>query len=180
MSLKQIVKKVCTIYFGDITLKWFSSLPDDYWANPNIYLGFGTWSLYDNDRFEDKTPFHEQWIVFNFSKPSFDLIEGKIGLGSISFDFITGGWEWEHFDLSLLDFGHAEVSAEFFDGNLSVGSFASIWSPSVSFDIVGVRIELSVEVGAIVAALDVGTGGIFAKGACLWGLGLSIDWQAFL
>lgn len=104
------------------------------------------------------------------------MIEGKIGLGSISFDFITGGWEWEHFDLSLLDFGHAEVSAEFFDGNLSVGSFASIWSPSVSFDIVGVRIELSVEVGAIVAALDVGTGGIFAKGACLWGLGLSIDW----
>ena len=136
----------------------------------------GSWSLYDNDRFEDKTPFHEQWLVFNFSKPSFDLKEGKIGLGSISFDLITGGWEWEHFDLSLLDFGHAEVSAEFFDGNLSVGAFASIWSPSVSFDIFGVRIELSVEVGAIGADLDVGAGGFSAKGAYLWGLGLSIDW----
>ena len=91
-------------------------------------------------------------------------------------DLITGGWEWEHFDLSLLDFGHAEVSAEFSDGNLSVGAFASIWSPSVAFDIFGVRIELSVEVGAIGADLNLGTGGISAKGAFLWGLGLSIEW----
>ena len=48
--------------------------------------------MYDNDRFEDKTPFHEQWIVFNSSKPSFDLKGGNVGLGSISFDLITGGW----------------------------------------------------------------------------------------
>lgn len=27
------------------TPKWFSSLPDDHWANPNIYLGFGTWNV---------------------------------------------------------------------------------------------------------------------------------------
>ena len=67
-------------------------------------------------------------------------------------------------------------TAEFFYGNLSVGAFASIWSPSVSFDILGVRIELSVEAGAIGADLDVGTGVIYAKGAFLLGLGLSIDW----
>ena len=50
--------------------------------NDNIYDDFkyifgyknadGSWSLYDNDRFEDKTPFHEQYIVFKGSKPSFN------------------------------------------------------------------------------------------------------------
>ena len=59
---------------------------------------------------------------------------------------------------------------------MSVGAFASIWSPSVAFDIFGVRIELSVEVGAIGADLNLGTGDISAKGAFLWGLGLSIEW----
>ena len=27
------------------TPKWFSALPDDHWANPNIYLGVGAWNV---------------------------------------------------------------------------------------------------------------------------------------
>ena len=27
------------------TSKWFSSLLDDHWANPNIYLGFENWNV---------------------------------------------------------------------------------------------------------------------------------------
>ena len=136
----------------------------------------GTYSLYDNRRHNPNSVFHEQIISVSTSGPSFDLSGGSVGLGSIGIDGFNGGWEWEYVDLSLLDIGHAEAGAELKNGNLYVGAFASAYSPSVSFKIFGVKIEIGAEVGAIGGKLNVGSGGFSAKGAFGWGLSLSIDW----
>lgn len=110
------------------------------------------------------------------SGPSFDLSEGNIGIGSIGIDLFNGGWEWEHLDLSLLDLGHAEIGAELENGNLYVGAFASAYSPSVTFDIFDIKIEIGAEVGAIGGKLNVDTTGFSAKAAYGWGISLNIDW----
>ena len=136
----------------------------------------GSWSFYDIDRFENKTPFHEQYIVFKGSKPSFNIKERTFGLGSISIDLMTAGWEWDKFDLSIFDFGHLELGLEFVDNELYASAFVSVWSPSVEFKIFGVSFELSFEVGAIGAELNLDNGKIYAKGAYGWGFGISIDW----
>ena len=136
----------------------------------------GTYSLYDNKRHNPNSVFHEQILSISPSGPSFDLTEGNIGLGSIGIDGFNGGWEWEYVDLSLLDIGHAEVGAELKNGNLYVGAFASAYSPSISFKIFGVEIEIGAEVGAIGGKLNVGTGGFSAKAAYGWGLSLNISW----
>ena len=136
----------------------------------------GTYSLYDNRRHNPNSVFHEQIISVSTSGPSFDSSGGSVGLGSIGIDGFNGGWEWEYVDLSLLDIGHAEAGAELKNGNLYVGAFASAYSPSVSFKIFGVKIEIGVEVGAIGGKLNVGSGGFSAKGAFGGGLSLSIDW----
>ncbi|MBR6502633.1 MAG: Ig-like domain-containing protein [Clostridia bacterium] len=136
----------------------------------------GTYSLYDNRRHNPNSVFHEQMLSISLSGPSFDLLEGNIGLGSVGIDGFNGGWEWEYVDLSLLDFGHAEAGAEFKNGNLYVGAFASAYSPSVSFKIFGVKIEIGAEVGAIGGKLNVGTDGFSAKAAYGLGLSLSISW----
>ena len=137
----------------------------------------GSYSIYDNDRFYDRNAFHEQILAFTPSGPAFNPLEGDIGLGSISADFITGGWENEYVDLSLLDFGHAEVSAEIKDGQLSVGALASIWSPSISFNLFGLTIEFGAEVGAVGFDVDVGSGKIGGKLAGGLGLSFSISWD---
>ena len=136
----------------------------------------GTYSLYDNKRHNPNSVFHEQILSISPSGPSFDLTEGNIGFGSIGIDGFNGGWEWEYVDLSLLDIGHAEAGAELKNGNLYVGIFASAYSPSISFKIFGVEIEIGAEVGAIGGKLNVGTGGFSAKAAYGWGLSLNISW----
>ena len=136
----------------------------------------GTYSLYDNKRHNPNSVFHEQILSISPSGPSFDLTEGNIGLCSIGIDGFNGGWEWKYVDLSLLDIGHAEAGAELKDGNLYVGAFASAYSPSISFKIFGVEIEIGAEIGAIGGKLNVGTGGFSAKAAYGWGLSLNISW----
>ena len=136
----------------------------------------GTYSLYDNKRFDPNSVFHEQILSISPSGPSFDLIEGNIGLGSIGIDGFNGGWEWKYVDLSLLDIGHAEAGAELKNGNFYVGAFASAYSPSFSVKIFGIEIEVGGEIGAVGGKLNVGTGGFSAKAAYGWGLSLNISW----
>ena len=62
------------------------------------------------------------------------------------------------------------------DGQVSVGALASIWSPSFSFDIFGVTIEIGAEVGAIGAGVDVGKKGFKAKGAYAFGFSIGVSW----
>lgn len=104
-------------------------------------------------------------------------MEGNIGLGGISADLITGGWENEYVDLSLLDFGHAEASAEIKDGQLSVGAMASIWSPSVSFNLFGLTIELGLEVGSVGGSIDLGSGGLGVSVGGPVGVSFGVSWD---
>ena len=136
----------------------------------------GTYSLHDNRRGNPDSVFHEQILSISPSGPSWDLKEGNIGIGSIGIDFINGGWEWEYLDLSLLDIGHAEVGAELKNGDFYVGAFVSAYSPSVSFEFLGIKVEIGAEVGSIGGELNVGTGGFTARAAYGWGASLNIEW----
>ena len=153
---------------------WFEETGE--WLNENARNKDGSYALYDNQRFNKNSVFHEQILAFTPSGPSFNLKEGNVGLGSLSVDALTGGWEGEHTNLSLLDFGHAEVSAEMSDGQVSVGALASIWSPSFSVTFFGVTIEVGAEVGAIGAGIDIGKKGFKANGAYAFGVSLSVSW----
>ena len=137
----------------------------------------GSYSLYDNHRFQPRKAFHEQFLVVSMSDPSFERLESSIGFGSISADLITGGWENEYVDFSLLDFGHAEASAEIKDGQLSVGALVSIWSPSLSFDLGLFTIELGAEVGAAGFEYSYGPNGIGGTVAGGLGLSFNISWN---
>ena len=134
----------------------------------------GTYSLYDNKRHNPNSVFHEQILSVALSGPA--LNEDGLGFGSVGIDVFNGGWEWEHVDLSLIDVGHAEIGAEFKNGNLYIGLFASAYSPSISFKILGVEIEIGAELGAIGGKLNVGTGGFSARAAYGWGISLNVAW----
>ena len=105
---------------------------------------------------------------------SFRWSEGNVGLGSVSFDAATGGWEWEHASLSLFDFGHAEASAEIESGSFSFGAMASVWSPSLSFEIFGTTVELEAEVGSVGGGISMGSDGASIGGSFLFGAKLSL------
>lgn len=96
-------------------------------------------------------------------------------MGSLSVDAMTGGWEGEHANLSLLDFGHAEAGLELKDGEFYAGAFASIWSPSFSVNIFGVTVEIGAEVGAVGADVNIGNGKVSGKFAGGWGLSFGIS-----
>ena len=135
-----------------------------------------TIALYDNKRFEDKGPFHEEILRLSYSTPSLNFLNGDLGLGSLSVDAVTGGWEWKHLDISLLDFGHAEVSAEIKNWTLEAGAFASIWSPSIAVTFGKLTFEVGAEVGAIGAEVKAGAEGFSLKGAYEIGASLNISW----
>ena len=134
----------------------------------------GSFSYYDSERLYPDRIFYEQASVIQVSTPSFS--KDKFGLGSISYTFITGGLEFENLDLSLLDFGYAEVAAEYKDGIFSIGAFASLYSPSISINIFGLKIEISAELGSIGGTVDLGSGKFEAKGAYGIGVGISFSW----
>lgn len=140
----------------------------------------GTYSLYDNDRFGNKNAWHEQLFVITPSGPSWDLENGSVGLGSVEGDVFTGGWEWEHADLSLFDLGHAEAGLEIKDGAIDIGAQASIWSPSASVTVGGVKTEVGIEVGAIGLSAK-GSWNVNSKGFEIYiafglGIKLSVSW----
>ena len=137
----------------------------------------GTYSFYDNQRSRfKKSVFHEQVLAFTPSKPSLNLKEGNIGVGSLSIDALTGGWEGEYANLSLFDFGHAEVSFGMSDYHISVGAFVSAWSPSFSVNIFGATLEIGAEVGAVGKMLEFGKHGFKIKSADIIGITIGLTW----
>ena len=158
-------------YAGDVNSQSNESLLD------KLKNDDGTYSLYDNRRHDPDSIFHEQSFVFDFSEPSFDLSNGDVGLGSVEGTLITGGWEFEHLDLSLLDFGHVETGLEFSDGGLYAGALASFWSPSITVNFGNVKIGISAEVGAVGGQLNLSNGKFSAKAAGGIGAGLIIEWE---
>ena len=137
----------------------------------------GSYSLYDNDRFKDENSWHEQFLVFTpSSKPSFNPKDVEIGIGSYSADLVTGGWEFENIDISLLDFGHAELTAQITNNGIEVNALASIYSPSTSFEIFGCTIEVGVEVGAVGGGFSVKSNKFSAGIAAIFGFNINISW----
>ena len=128
---------------------WFEDAGE--WLNRNARNKDGSYALHDNQRFNKDAVFHEQILAFTPSAPSWNwsMEDFSVGLGSLSVDAKTGGWEGENANLSLLDFGHAEAGLELKNGKLNVGAMASIWSPAFSVNIFGVNVELGAEVGAV-------------------------------
>ena len=153
---------------------WFEETGE--WFDKNFRNKDGSYAIYDNQRFKDSV-FHEQIFAFTPSGPSFDLRTGDIGLGSLEVDVITGGWEGEHANLSLLDFGHAEAEAEIKKGDVKFGALASIWSPSLSFSIGKLSVEIGVEVGAVGAGFKKVKNGFSFLGAYGFGGSLTFSWN---
>ena len=107
----------------------------------------GTWSLYDNMRFENiyrykkRTFFHEQLFVFEEEKSASLLSVSsssssptipEISAGG-SFTVITGGWENPKYDLSLFDMWSIGAAASLSADGLSLKLSACVWRPSVTY-----------------------------------------------
>ena len=136
----------------------------------------GSYSLYDNRRHNPQSVFHEQILSGNVSKPSFSLKNKTVSLGSASATFMTGGWETEHFDLSLLDIGQAKLAAEYRNSNVDITAMASAWAPSATIVIWDVNITLSAHVGSIGFKADGDKSGFDFGAAWGYGASVSVDW----
>ena len=77
----------------------------------------------------------------------------------------------------MLDFGHAEAGAEIKNGNVKVGALASIWSPSFSFSIGKLSIDIGAEVGAAGAGFKKVNNGFSLFGAYGFGGTLIFSWD---
>ena len=166
------------VYCGNSPIVFFDCT--DFNTSSVFQNADGTYSLYDNDRFGNKNAWHEQIFSVSLSSPSWNLKNGSVGLGSVEGNAFTGGWEWKHVDLSLFDFGHAEVGLEIKDSAIDLGAQASVWSPSVSVTVLGVKTEAGIEVGAIGLSAK-GSWNVSAKGLEIYialgvGVTLSISW----
>ena len=134
----------------------------------------GTYSLYDNQRHDPDRLFHEQIAALKYSGPGFSLKDGNITLGSYEASVYTGGWEWDHADLSLFDFGRASFAAGITGGKLTVGATASVYNPSFSVDLFGMKITVSARIGAIGGEAKIGNGTFSVSSGNGIGFGLSI------
>ena len=137
----------------------------------------GSYSLYDNKRDDPNNVFHEQIAVVSASEASFSLSEGDLTLGSVDATLMTGGWEFDNVDLSLLDIGRAEASAGISDGNLSLSAMASIWTPSITIDCFFFELSLSAHVGSVGGEIKIGPDEINVGAAAAFGASLSISWD---
>jgi len=136
-----------------------------------------TYSLYDNDRFRDTGHFHEQFLVVTpYTLENCSTSYNKtVGF---ELDAATGGWEWEHVDVSLLDVGHVTLTASASpEGYCSVEAMASVWSPSVTVTFLGIELEVGAEVLAIGGGVTVGQDRFSLSAALGWGLELSLDFS---
>ena len=150
------------------------SVSTEITESPNDDISF---ALHDNHRYDSKNDFHEQILAVELSKPSFDLEECSVGIGGIEVDFMTGGWEYEYCDISLLDFGHAEAGIKFSEGDIQLGAMASVYSPSVAFSIGSISIGIGAEVCAIGGGINYKSGSFSVKGAAFLGMEILISWD---
>lgn len=142
----------------------------------------GTYSLYDNHRNHQGNIFHEQLFMVDVSGPSWGYVDGSfsVGLGSCKIAGVTGGWEGEFVDLSLLDMFTAEVSADVISPEgFNFTAKASIWSPEAEVDILGVVLGIEGNIGAIGVEAKVSKNGI-KIGAAGVGASLYVNWEGVL
>lgn len=104
------------------------------------------------------------------------LKNSAVTLGSASVTLITGGWEFEHIDISALDIGQAKVALGYENGEFDATAMASAWVPSFTIKLWDVSITLSAHIGSIGGQVNIGTGKFNVGGACGLGASLSVDW----
>ena len=114
----------------------------------------GTYSLYDNSRLKNrqrllkknKVFFHEQALVFEPVKASGDVGNFNVAVGG-SFTLATGGWEFENWDLSLLDMVQLTAGVGISPSHVEAEVGASLWSPSISFNLHNINVNISLSLG---------------------------------
>ena len=84
--------------------EWFRNAR--VWCEENMSNGDGSYSLYNDARklSRKNIPFKTKLFTFEFSKQGlcFDWKNLSIGIGSVSMDIASGGWQWENFKLDFL------------------------------------------------------------------------------
>ena len=137
----------------------------------------GSYSIYDNQRQHPDSIFHEQTFVINTSGTTFSANSGMPTYVSARAELITGGWEFEHIDLSIFDFGIASGSLGFGDNGFKASGEVTIWQPSISIDIKDVTIELGVKAGTLGSSREIWGEKIEIGGNTpLFGAYISISW----
>ena len=149
----------------------FESILDKFRNSDNSY------SIYDNQRNKPPKAYHEQVFAFSASGASFSLLEGDLTLGSVSATLITGGWEFENWELSLFDLGHAEASLGIEDYHFSAGAMASLWTPSISFSVGIIDITIEGHVGSVGFTAELGRKGVKIGAAEGYGASIAISWD---
>ena len=133
-----------------------------------------SYSLYDNRRHNPYSEFHEQLIVFDGDVGTDLLDEGVFVEASAT--LITGGWEFDKLDLSLMDVGQANLAVGYQDGGVNLTAMASVWSPSMTIMLWDVCIVVSGHVGSAGVEYKLGEGHFNIGASWGWGASLSFNW----
>ena len=89
---------------------------------------------------------------------------------------MTGGWEWEHADLSLLDIGTAKLALGYENDELDISAMASAWTPSLTIKIWDVNFTVSAHVGSVGGKFNLSNKKFNVGAAFGYGLSISADW----
>lgn len=93
-------------------------------------------------------------------------------------DLLTGGWEGQYVDFSLLDLGRVTATASVAPGGYQEIEFlASVWSPSLELNILGVKVEIGGEILAIGGGTSTGYQSFGFSLALGLGFSFSVDWS---
>ncbi len=137
----------------------------------------GSYSLYDNKRFNPDSVYHEQLFVVDTANPSFNVNKSKANVFGAGFTAYKGGWETEYIDLSLLDFGQGKIAAGFDSEYIGVSAIATAWAPSVSFSFFGLfDIKVGANLGSVGFEANKTSSDFTLGGAALVGFSINISW----
>ncbi len=137
----------------------------------------GSYSLYDNKRFNPDSVYHEQLFVVDTANPSFNVNKSKANVFGAGFTAYKGGWETEYIDLSLLDFGQGKIAAGFDSEYIGVSAIATAWAPSVSFSFFGLfDIKVGANLGSVGFEANKTSNDFTLGGAALFGFSINISW----
>ena len=132
-------------------------------------------ALYDNDRFVNNSPYHEQIFVITTGNASLELSDYMFS-GSIEANIYIGGWEFDYIDLSLFDVGNVSAEATLSSSKIALGASASVWSPSISTSFWGIDLELGAEVLGVGAGFSFTKNGLKFNAALIGGLSFTLNW----
>ena len=115
---------------------------------------------------------HEEILAYDSSVGVFN--HDEVTLTSVSLSLYRAESVWNNLRLALLSFGTTEVSTTLTKEQLHLCAMASIWTPSVTYQIGGLEISFTANVGSIGREFSLGLDGITIGGAAVIGYTLSI------